>query len=222
MAKQNRTYEAKSLVGVEEYLTLVETNLDFFRWIAESPRRQVEVDNRLHNYPQARPFVETDTDQTCSLTRAGDMIYRAYLNAEGREEGTPASQRPAASKNGLSDEDHHRPPGWRRVVDALCEIDAVELVRYDGDAGAAGRRSGGLGTSSDAGTIRVVYANGKMRMPLLIETTARGKSQCQSVADLIARALRGVTPAPAAPIEDGGSRYSVSGPMRIEWVFIRQ
>ena len=190
MAKQNRTYEAKSLVGVEEYLALVETNLEFFRWIDKRPRRQVEVDNRLHNYPQARPFVETGADQTCNLTRAGDMIYRAYLNAEGKDQGIPpASQRPAASKNGLSDEDHHRPPGWRRIVQALCDIDAVELVRYDGDAGAAGRRSGVLGSSGDSGTIRVVYANGKMRMPLLIETTARGKSQIRRVADLIARAL---------------------------------
>ena len=190
MAKQNRTYEAKSLVGVEEYLTLVETNLEFFRWIDQQPRRQVEVDNRLHNYPQARPFVETGTDQTCSLTRAGDMIYRAYLNAERRDEGIPpASQRLAASKNGLSDEDHHRPPGWRRIVEALCDLDAVELVRYDGDAGAAGRRSGVLGTSGDSGTIRIVYANGKMRMPLLVETTARGKAQCRWVVDLIARTL---------------------------------
>ena len=180
----------KSLVGVEEYLTLVETNLEFFQWIDQQPRRQVEVDNRLHNYPQARPFVETGADQICGLTRAGDMIYRAYLNAEGRDEGIPpASQRSAASKNGLSDEDHHRPPGWRRIVEALCDLDTVELVRYDGDAGAAGRRTGVLGTSGDSGTIRIVYANGKMRMPLLIETTARGKSQCRWVADLIARTL---------------------------------
>ena len=61
-------------------------------------------------------------------------------------------------------------------------------MRYDGDAGAAGR-SGVLGTSSDSGTIRIVYANGKMRMPLLVETTARGKSQCRWVADQIARTL---------------------------------
>ena len=188
--KQNRTYEAKSLVGVEEYLALVGTNLEFFQWIGERPRRQVEVENRLHNYPQARPFVETGTDQTCTLTGAGEMIYRAYLNAEGTDEGVPpASQRPAAHKNGLSDEDHHRPPGWRKIVDSLCGIDAVELVRYDGDAGAAGRRSGVLGTSGDKGTIRVVYANGKMRMPLLIETTARGKTQCRWIADKIARTL---------------------------------
>ena len=188
--KQNRTYEAKSLVGVEEHLTLVRTNLEFFRWIEERPRRHVEVENRLHNYPLARPFVETGRDQTCTLTRAGDMIYRAYLNAEGRDEGVPpASQRSPTLKNSLSDEGHHRPPGWRKVVESLCAMAAVELVRYDGDAGAAGRRSGVLGTSGDTGTIRVVYAKGKMRLPLLIETTARGKAQCRHVADLIARTL---------------------------------
>ena len=180
----------KSLVGVAEYLALVRTNLEFFRWIDERPRRQVEVENRLHNYPQARPFVETGKNQTCSLTRAGDMIFRAYLNAEGRDEGIPpVSQRTPASKNGLSDEDHHRPPGWKRIVEALCDIDAVEVVRYDGYAGAAGRRSGVLGTSGDSGTVRIVYANGKMRLPLLVETTARGKSQCRWVAARIARAL---------------------------------
>ena len=189
--RQERAYEAKNLVGVDEYLALVEANLEFFCWLYKEPRRQVEVENRLHNYPQARPFVGSAIDGTCGLTRACEMIYRAYLNAKGRDEQTPLpSSRSTDSKNGLSDTDHHRPPGWRKVVESLCRIDAVEIVRYDGNAGTAGGRSGVLNINCDAGVIRVVYANGKMRMPLLIETTARGKVQCLQVADLIAGILR--------------------------------
>ena len=190
LREPKRTYEARSLVGVDEYLGLVATNLEFFEWIGERPRRNVEVENRLHNYPQARPFVESGGDGSCRLTRAGDMIYQAYLNAEGRDERVPPpSSRTVASKQGLSDEDHHRPSGWRKIVESLCRIEAVEMVRYDGDAGAAGRRSGPVGINDDSGTIRIVYANGKMRMPLLIETTARGRSQCRWVADEVERIL---------------------------------
>jgi len=178
---------------VEWNLEVVERNLDFFEWIDQELRRSVEVENRLHNFPGVRPFVENTDDGYAYLSAAGDLLFRAYCDRSQRIPRTMwpiASERTPEQKNGLSGVEHTRPSGWEHMVDLLCRIDCVERVRYDGSAPAAARRPGIQDVGVDTGTVRVVYERGGRRLPLVIETTARGQAQCQLLVDYIARRLK--------------------------------
>jgi putative CRISPR-associated protein (TIGR02619 family) len=178
---------------VDWNLGVVERNIDFFEWVDEEPRRSSEVETRLHNFPEARPFVEETEDGSAYLSAAGDLLLRSYHDRSQqrpRAVWPPASGRSPEEKNEVSGVEHHRPQGWERIVDLLCRIDCMERVHYDGSAPSATRRPGIQGIDPETGTIQAVYERGGKRLPLVIETTGRGEAQCQLVADYIGRKLK--------------------------------
>lgn len=171
---------------------VVARNLDFFDWIDSEPRESGEVESRLHNHPDVRLLVETTEDGCAVLSTAGDLLFQAYKNRTRQLPPAiwpPASMRSPAEKNGLSGVAHHRPEGWEKTVDLLCRIDCVHHIRYEGSAPSGNRSAGVLKTDEEGGILAVYEKQGK-RLPLWVETTARGAAQTQLVADYIARRMK--------------------------------
>src|SRR5205823_746564 len=106
----------------------------FFDWIDAEPRGSVEVESWLRGRPELRPLVVDDADGNTYLNAAGNLLYAAAREqlAQGpRVAWPPPSPLPPTDKNGLSSVEHHRPRGWERFVQRLCEIDCVQRLRYD-------------------------------------------------------------------------------------------
>ena len=94
----------------------------------------------------------------------------------------------AAISDGISQEAHRRPRGWERVVESLCENAYVEYVRYD--AQAHGGQILKMFDDGENGHIGVRYEKGGEKLPLRVETTARGASQTELVIGFIKRQLK--------------------------------
>jgi hypothetical protein len=160
---------------------------DFFRWIDEQPRPSTDVETWLKGRPQLRTLVEDDDQGHTFLSAAGDLLYQAakQRRAMGPHATWPASDpRPPADKNRVSAVEHHRPPRWEVFVERLCRIDCVSSVRYD-EAASSGPNVRVL--DPEQGTISVRFENGGRKLPLRVETTARGQAQCELVASYLNR-----------------------------------
>lgn len=168
----------------------VERHRDFFEWIDAEPRRSVEVENRLKGRPELRPLVEDDADGNTYLNAAGDLLYKAACEQRAlgpRATWPEAAPRAPHQKNGLSGVEHQRPRGWERFVERLCAIDCVAYVRYD-ERASTGPKIEILDPAQ--GTIGVRYAHGDQRLPLAVETTARGQAQTELVANYLRHTLK--------------------------------
>jgi len=168
----------------------VQRNRDFFEWIDAEPRSSVEVENRLKGCPELRPLVEDDEDGNTYLNAAGDLLFKAVREqlALGPRATwpNPAAMTPQ-EKNGLSGVEHQRPHGWEQFVRRLCEIDCVARVRYD-KAAVSGPQVKIL--DAEKGQIAVRYEKGGQVLPLIVETTARGQTQTEWVADYLRRKVK--------------------------------
>jgi putative CRISPR-associated protein (TIGR02619 family) len=157
----------------------------FFRWLDEQPRKSTEVESRLKGCPELRSLVEDGGDGYTYLTAAGDLLFKA---ARERQSTSPcatwprADPRPPDQKDLLSSTEHHRPDGWRRFVERLCEIGYVTAVRYD--AGSADGPQVRI-IDVDRGVFAVRFGNRGEELPLRVETTARGEAQCELVASYL-------------------------------------
>ena len=160
---------------------------DFFDWIDSEPRSSHDVESRLKSRPELRPLVEDSADGHTYLNAAGVLLYQA---AEERLADRPRAKwpqgfaAPPSDKNGVSKIEHHRPKGWERIVDRLCEIDCVRRVTYD-EAAHGGPAVKIL--NPQAGVIAVRYGSADLALPLRVETTARGGDQTELVAEYIRR-----------------------------------
>lgn len=158
----------------------------FFEWIDEEPRPHREVVSWLQADPDLQPLIE-HSDEGSYLNAAGDLLFRAAKEIGPRATWPPAVSRPPNSKNGLSEVDHHRPPGWQAFVKRLCDVDCVSFVRYDS------RAHGGAPVKlfNDAiGSIAVRFGPPGNELPLRVETSARGEAQTKLVRDYIADEVR--------------------------------
>ncbi len=154
---------------------------DFFEWIDEEPRRSSEVESWFKGRPELRSLVEDGGDGYTYLTAAGDLLFKAArerLGTRPRAVWPDADPRPPEQKNQVSGIEHHRPRGWKRFVKRLCEIDCVKSVRYD-EAAYGGPR--GKIINAENGILGVRYGEPGKELPLLVETTAQGKEQCELV-----------------------------------------
>ena len=155
---------------------------DFFQWIDEEPRKSAEVESWLKGRPELRPLVEDGEDGCTYLSAAGDLLYKVANErlAMGPRALWPRTDpRPPQEKNRVSQVEHHRPPGWERFVDRLCEIDCVTLVCYGAEAFSGPRVKI---INAEKGILGVRYGNPGQEMPLRVETTARGQAQTELVA----------------------------------------
>lgn len=168
--------------------SVVINNQGFFEWIEEEPRTTKEVESRLHQCPEVRTLVEDDGNGYTFLSAAGNLMYKVAKEQHAlgpRVTWPPAYPEPADKKNQVSKEEHHRPNGWERFVRRICEIDCVQLVRYDAEAHSA-RRTKVLDAPN--GVIGVVFGHGESNaLPLRVETTARGEAQCAAVEEYLRR-----------------------------------
>ncbi|AER65974.1 CRISPR-associated protein, APE2256 family [Thermovirga lienii DSM 17291] len=168
-------------------VAFVEANKEFFTWVEEEPRSSSEVESWLKKEPKLRPLVE-DADDGCTyLTSAGHMLYKVAMEkiqAGPRATWPPSDPRHPKEKNKVSATEHHRPRGWERFVDALCEIDCVSMVRYE-NTNWSGPKVKIL--NPEKGEICVRYTKDNLSLPLFVSTTARGMEQTQLVADYISK-----------------------------------
>ena len=162
----------------------------FFRWIDDEPRKSSEVESWLKSRPELRPLVERADDGCMYLSAAGDLLYRV---AKQRLAMGPRATWPDAEptkrpedKILISGREHHRPPGWENFVNDLCTIDCVSSVRYD-STGCSSQRV--KIRDPENGLIAVCYERSGKKLPLIVKTTARGKEQCELVANYIRNLL---------------------------------
>jgi hypothetical protein len=133
--------------------------------------------------------VEDDADGNTYLNAAGNLLFTAARErlARGPRATWPDPvARPPAQKNGLSGVEHHRPRGWEKFVQRLCSIDCVSHVLYDSVA------HGGPAVKvvdADSGTLAVRFSTADNSLPLRVETTARGQTQTELVADYLRHRL---------------------------------
>lgn len=162
-------------------------NKDFFEWIEQEPRRSEEVESWLKAEPLLRSLVEDGGDGYTYLSPAGYLLYLAGRELEAAGEPVewpePSPVLPK-EKDRVSNEPHERPDGWERYVKRLCDIAYVTSVRYD-EKLHWGERVRIL--DPDHGTIGVRFESRGKRLPMRVETTARGREQTELVADYIRR-----------------------------------
>ncbi|HIC85623.1 MAG TPA: putative CRISPR-associated protein [Desulfobacterales bacterium] len=159
-----------------------EENQDFFQWIDAEPRPSSEVESWLKGRPDLRPLVEDGTDGFTYLNAAGNLLFKAAkardVITSPRARWPEPDPRPPSEKNQISNVGHHRPKGWERFVERLCAIDWVKGVRYD-EAAYGGPRVKII--NEEDGILGVRYGEVGKELPLRIETSARGKAQCELV-----------------------------------------
>lgn len=174
--------------------SFVERNAAFFAWIDEEPRSIGEVRQRLRGAEQGLAALVDEHDDGCAyLSPAGELLHKAFRE---RSSAGPAPVWPEASprlpeeKDSVSSVEHHRPDGWRRVVDSLTRLGCVEHVRFDGSGDRSARESGVASRDARTGILRVVYVAGDRALPLVVETTARDETGLQLVESYVTRVLR--------------------------------
>lgn len=161
---------------------IVSRHEKFFRWIDAEPRPSGEVESWLSSRPELRSLVEDDGEGHTLLTAAGDLLFKAAserLSLGPRATWPHAHAAPPAQKNRVSTIEHHRPSGWAKFVDHLCQIDCVKTVRYDTAA------YGGPAVKvidPENGVFGVRFGPAGSELPLRVETTAKGAAQCELVA----------------------------------------
>jgi putative CRISPR-associated protein (TIGR02619 family) len=158
---------------------------DFFNWIDSEPRTSHEVESWLKSRPELRSLVEDSSDGYTYLNAAGDLLYRAAserLADRPRVTWPPGVASPPSEKNGVSTIEHHRPKGWEKFVNRLCEIDCVRRVAYD-EAAYGGSTVKVLDAASGVLTVR--YGSPDSILPLRVDTTANGEAQIELVAEYI-------------------------------------
>lgn len=158
----------------------------FFEWIEDAPRSTRDVESWLKAAPELRSLVEESDDGFSYLSPAGLLFFRA---AKEKVLQPPMPSWPHADPKTPQEKDlvsrvsHHRPAGWEAFVQRLCCISFISTVRYD---------PAGLGQvvrilDADNGSIGLCYSNGGMKLPLRVETTARGEAQTAMVAEYLRR-----------------------------------
>lgn len=158
---------------------------DFFRWIDGEPRKSAEVESRLKGCPELRPLVEDGGDGCTYLSAAGDLLHKAAkerLSMGPRAQWPDADPKPPQKKNKVSIVEHHRPTGWEQFVERLCVIDCVISVRYDSQSLSRDRVKV---IDAAKGVIGVCFGDPGNKLPLWVETMARGEAQTALVAAYI-------------------------------------
>lgn len=188
--ERHETFVRMPVLPITWNLDFVRDNDDFFRWIDEEPRPDGEMRSRLRANPELERFVLRDADGTWMLNPAGELLYRAAKDA-APQPATPwpePTDREPRSKNCVSEEKHHRPRGWRTVVDRLCRDSCVTAVRYGVEA-SSGPAARVLDAAS--GELALRYEHGGEQLTLIVETTALGDAQCRLLLDHLRRYLKG-------------------------------
>jgi len=180
-------------IPIDWDISIVEDNRRFFEWIDEEPRSSLEVENWLKANPQLRTFTSVTLDGHTLLSTVGELIYGAYKiqdNSKPKAVWPPPSEVSPQEKIKLEGTDHHRPKGWKDFTERIAEIAQVGIIRYDGNGDKSKKRSGVYDSDSDTGTLKVLLADEKYALPLVVETTARGEEQVDLVKEYLQRQIR--------------------------------
>ena len=171
-------------------LDIIIQHRTFFEWIDSEIRSTYDVDSWLKSYPQFRSLVKENSNGQICLNDLGTLLNCAVneiFDDRPRLKWPKGVALPPSKKYGISLEPHHRPRGWEKFVNDLCEIDCVRRVAYD-NCGYGG--SDIKVVDADSGTIACRYGPVGTCLPLRIDTTARGKEQTELVIEYIRKYIQ--------------------------------
>jgi len=113
-------------------------------------------------------------------------IARSLIDVP-QEPWPPASEAAPESKIHLQSAAHHRPSGWKEIVQTLARCRYVTAIRYEG---AAAGRELKESHDNDSDLIHRIEQDGSPALNLRIATTARNAEQRRLVRDLLRKELR--------------------------------
>lgn len=87
----------------------------------------------------------------------------------------------------LEGTDHHRPKGWKNIVDKISQSQFTKLIRYDGTVG---NNKGFHAAKDNSQDLYAVLNDGTYILPLRIETTAKTGEQRRLVLDHLRQKIR--------------------------------
>lgn len=175
---------------------LLEHN-DFFKWLDEEPRKQLEVEQRLRAITEQERerilamLLPPDSEEYIYLSPAGEILWKR-VNQQ-REIGELLAE-PSASKvaekdkisNSLDEVKHHYPKGTLKFAQKVAQFAPVEeIIGGHFENTTMGR----VKKVFDDGSIRVLWADDEKATNITIRTTARGLPQTLNFCDKYIRPL---------------------------------
>ncbi|NEO54051.1 MAG: putative CRISPR-associated protein [Okeania sp. SIO3B5] len=170
---------------------------DFFAWIDEEPRKDVEVEQRLKAIPKLERnqvqqlLLPADENDEIMLSAAGDILWKRV--AQQRElaeliEDAPPSEIPNADKiaSSIAEDKHHFPKGTREFAKKVAQVEAVEEIIGGHFENTTMKR---IKKIDDDGSIRLLWADNEKAVNITIRTTARGQAQTLKLRDRYIRPL---------------------------------
>ncbi len=133
---------------------------------------------------------EIEKEKLVCLNPLGEIAAQIILTPS--IEWPDTSSVPPEEKNHLQDTEHHRPIGYKKIVEAISRITFVTSIFYDK---AAGNRHGiRISTRSPSDIFVVIVGkdqSGKdSTLPLRISTTAQSEEQTRMIVDLLKRKIK--------------------------------
>ncbi|MCS6908444.1 MAG: hypothetical protein RML93_11265, partial [Anaerolineales bacterium] len=167
-----------------------------FAWLDEEPRRVEDVIQRIAPYSLDRPpfdafLAQPDRDGHVFLSPIGEVLWRHFrLEVElvdaidfPAEVAVPVEEKIAES---LRKAKHHYPEGTHKVCRKIAELPYIcQIVSGFFEDTASSR----LKSFDDDGNIRLVWADGRKGVNLLVTTKAKGRLQTLKVAKQIQQLL---------------------------------
>ncbi len=169
----------------------------FFQWIDEESRKQLEVEQRLKAIPELERdrimalLLPADTEEYIYLSAAGEILWGRVK--QQRQIGELLEE-PSASEvdeqdkisSSLSKVKHHYPKGILEFAQKVAKFPPVEEVIGGHFENTTMGRIKGV---SDDGSIRLLWADDKKAANITIRTTARGEAQTLRFCDKYIRPL---------------------------------
>lgn len=150
---------------------------EIIEWLDEAPRTAAEAQSRLAAHPRLADLVDEASDGNIYLNPAADLLFRYFREFDpALPPAWPTeSARLPKQKNQVSSQEHHRPEGWKTLLEKLCAHPYVDSVRY------ADFSPGQATILVPPSQIKINYKRGDDAMGLLVETTATSKPQLERI-----------------------------------------
>jgi hypothetical protein len=167
-------------------LELISDQKIFFYWIDSEPRLASEVKSWLNKFPELCIFLKVSEDGHTYLNAFGSFYFKSVkelVNSPTQVTWPKKSNLQPERKNNLSSVEHHRPRGWEKFVDRLCEIEWVCMVSYD--ARGHNCASAIKKMNNEIGSAICRFGPPGEGLPLKIQTTATNDEELELVINYI-------------------------------------
>ena len=161
---------------------------NFFAWLDEEPRKQLEVERRLKAVPELERdriialLLTPDSEGCIYLSPAGEILWRRVNQQReiGESLGEPSASTVSVENkiaNSLDEVKHKYPKGTLEFAQKVAKFAPVEEIiggHFENTT------KGRVKRVFDDGSIRVLWADNQKATNLTIRTTARGFAQTWS------------------------------------------